>query len=487
MKRKINFPMLFRIIGFLLILEGVFMAIPLVTAIIYGESDWLKFTITCAVTITAGLAMSHIKPATKIIGKREGFLLTSLVWVIFSLFGLIPLMMGPDGISFSSAFFESISSFTTTGASGLPSDSPLLTHSVKMWQALMQWLGGMGIIIFTVAIIPTLNSSGGMQMFNAEATGVVKEKIMPRISQTAIALWGVYSVLTLALIFLLWIGPMTLFDSICHAFGTLSTGGYSSCPGSISDYDSDYVLIVITVFMFLGGINIANIYRAVTGRWERLRYDEVIRVYIGVILSFTFLFAIWRFFESDVTSWRDVTILPLFQVVSTITSTGYMAPEFSILGSFILALTFIMMLSGGCAGSTSGGAKLDRLIYLHKFLGNELKLVTHPNNIYSVRMNGSVINPEIVSKVIAFLCLYFVSIAVGGLLLSMMGLPAVDSFFSSFACISNTGFGASVTGYGDDYQTIPEAAKWVLSLLMLVGRLEIYTVLVLLTPAFWKR
>lgn len=487
MRRTINYGMLRRIIGALLLVESLFMIIPLCTCLYYRESDWFAFLVTIVATALAGSGMAYRKPASGRIGRRDGFLLTASVWIFFSLFGLIPFMLCSHSLDFSSAFFEAMSSFTTTGATGIDPAKGMPGYGIRMWQALMQWLGGMGIILFTLAIIPTLNTSGGVQMFNAEVTGVTHDKIMPRISQTAMALWGAYIMLTLMMIVLLWAGPMSLFDSICHAFGTLSTGGFSSRAASISEFESDYVVIVVTVFMFMGGLNLANLFRIAMHKWHIVRRDEVVRVYIGTIIVFTVLFAASHCLETKSFGWRDLTILPLFQVVSTITSTGYMAPGFSIFGSFILSLTFIMMLSGACAGSTSGGAKIDRLIYLKKYLANEIYLATHPNDIRSVRINGRVVNPDLVSKVVAFLCLYVVCIGVGGLLLSLLGLPSVDSFFSSFACISNSGFGASVTGYGDDYLTIPAAAKWILSALMLIGRLEIYTVMVLLMPGFWKR
>ncbi len=487
MKRRINYAMLRRIIGYLLGLEAIFMLVPLATCLYYGESDWIGFAGSAALTALIGYLMSRVKPESTRMGRREGFMLTASVWVVFSIFGLIPFMVSIHRLSFSSAFFEAMSSFTTTGATTINPDVVTLGYGLRMWQALMQWLGGMGIILFTLAILPALNSSGGMQMFNAEVTGITKDKLLPRVSFTAMALWGVYTVLTLIMVGLLWLGPMSFYDSLCHAFGTLSTGGFSSRVGGIAEFNSDYVIIVVTVFMFFGGMNIANLYRLALGKLTRVRQDEVIRVYVVGILAMTICFIIARLFEGPVTNWRDVTILPLFQVVSTITSTGYLAPGFTYFAPFLLALTFIMMLSGGCAGSTSGGAKIDRLVYLHKYLGNEIKLVSRPNDILPVRVNGTVIPAEIVSKVVAFLCLYFICIAVGGIVLSAMGLPAVDSFFSSFSCISNTGFGASVTGYGDDYLLIPDAAKWVLSGLMLIGRLEIFTVLVLFSPGFWNR
>lgn len=357
--RQINFSMLRRVIGGLMILEAFFMLLPLVTSLIYNESDWSSFAIAIGITGLTGFIIMRKRPESRRMGKREGFLLTSLVWIVFSFFGLIPFVINPHGIDFSSAFFEAMSSFTTTGATSVPSDSPLLTHGIKIWQAMMQWLGGMGIILFTLVIIPTLNSSGGMQMFNAEVTGVIKDKLMPRVSQTAAALWGVYLALTAVLAVLLWVGPMSLFDSICHAFGTMSTGGFSSRTGSVAEFESDYVLVVITIFMILGGINMASIFRAATGRIDRFRKDEIIKVYFGCIAAFTLLFAISKDIDGTASGWRDVTLLPLFQVVSTITSTGYVAPGFSIMTSFVLTLTFFMMFMGGCAGSTSGGAKIE--------------------------------------------------------------------------------------------------------------------------------
>lgn len=478
--------MLRRIIGGLLLVESLFMLIPLLTSFYFKESDWLAFLITIVITAASGFGMAFKKPESNRIGKREGFLLTASVWVFFSLFGLLPFMFCAHNLDFSSAFFEAMSSFTTTGATSIDTTN-LPSYGIRMWQALMQWLGGMGIILFTLAILPSLNTAGGVQMFNAEMTGITHDKIMPRISQTAMALWGAYIALTIIMIVFLWVGPMSLFDSICHAFGTLSTGGFSSRVGSISEFESDYVVIVVTIFMFLGGMNLANVFRIAMQKWHIVKRDEVVRVYIGSVLLFTLLFSITHYFNTGSTDWQDITIRPLFQVVSTITSTGFMAPGFGVFSSFLLALTFMMMMSGACAGSTSGGIKIDRIIVLKKFLANEIYLATHPIDIRSVRINGEVINPDLVRKVVAFICLYFACFCAGGLLLSLFGMPIVDSFFSSFSCISNTGFGASVTGYGANYTSIPAAAKWILSGLMLIGRLEIYTILVLVMPGFWKR
>jgi len=485
-KKFINFRILLNFIGWLLLLEAVFMLIPLITCIIYGESDWQVFAAVAGFTALTGSCLRRIEARSTRMGKREGFILTASVWVFFSLFGMLPYLFCSNHIGVSSAFFEAMSGFTTTGATTMTNPIDSMSHGIIIWQAMMQWIGGMGIIIFTLAVIPALNTSGGMLMFNAEATGVTHDKIRPRISQTAMALWGMYFLMTLVLILLLWIGPMDFFDSICHAFGTVSTGGFSSRAGSVAEFGSDYVLIVICIFMFLSGLNFAMLYKAVLGDWHRIRNDDVTKVYVGIIIVFSTFFAIGPIIKGADYSIHDVTIYPIFQVVSILTSTGYVIPEFSFWEPFILSLTFIMIFCGGCAGSTSGGAKIDRVIYLKRFIDNEIRHCIHPNSILSVRSNGKVANPDLVRKTIAFLCLFMMLIVSGGVALSFLGLPPVDSFFSSFSCICNTGLGASFTGYGDDFTTIPDAAKWILSFLMLTGRLEIYTVLILFTRPFWK-
>lgn len=478
--------MLTNVVGGLLLLEAIFMIIPIVTCLIFEESDWRVFTAVASVTALTGTLMRRIPLHSTRMGKRDGFILTASVWVFFSLFGMLPFIFCSTPVGTSSAFFEAMSGFTTTGATTMSIPISEMSHGIIIWQALMQWLGGMGIIIFTLAVVPALNTSGGMLMFNAEATGITHDKIRPRISQTAMALWGMYLAMTLVVIGLLWIGPMDFFDSVCHAFGTVSTGGFSSRKGSVAEFQSDYVLIVICIFMFLSGINFALLYKTALGGWKRLRNNDVLNLYVGIIVVFSALFIIGRVIKGDIESFRDVTLYPIFQVVSSLTSTGYLAPGFYMWEPFILSLTFIMMFCGGCAGSTSGGAKIDRVLYLKRFLDNELHHCIHPNSILSVRSNGKVINPDLVRKTIAFLCIFTLLIVCGGVIMSFLGLPPVDSFFSSFSCICNTGFGASLTGYGDDFTTIPDSAKWVLSFLMLTGRLEIFTIILLFTKPFWK-
>lgn len=486
-KPLINIAQLLRIIGLLMIFEAFFLIIPTLTCVYYGEKDWIPFGGTTILTAVIGILMlSRIRPRTGHMSKRDGFLLTALVWIVFSIFGMLPFLTCSTPLSISDAFFESMSGFTTTGASVLDNVSGM-SHGILIWRAMMQWIGGMGIILFTLAVVPMLNHSGGMQMFNAEVTGITHDKIRPRISQTAKSLWTVYLTLTVILVLLLWAGPMDFFDSICHALGAISTGGFSTESFGIVAYHSDYVKIVLTIFMFIGGINFALIYKTVSGNTRAIRHNDVLRAYVMTIAIFYVLFAITIISRGQCNSWQDITINPIFQIVSTITSTGYSSVNYEAWGPFVLALMFVLMFTGACAGSTSGGAKIDRMLYLIKNCRNEIYRCIHPNAILSVRINGKVINPDIVSKVIAFLCIYMLLIVAGGLTLSALDVPLIDSFFSAFSCISNTGLGAGVTGYGSSYEILPDAAKWVLSLLMLIGRLEIFTVLLLFTRVFWRK
>lgn len=483
----INIPELLRIIGLLLMFEALFLVAPTLTCLYYGESDWQPFAATTALTAIIGLLMiTRIRPRITFTGKREGFLLTASVWIIFSLFGMIPFLFCATPLSVSDAFFEAMSGFTTTGASVI-SSSAGISHGIQLWRALMQWVGGMGIILFTLAVVPMLNHSGGMQMFNAEVTGITHDKIRPRISQTAKSLWSIYLTLTLVLIGLLWLGDMELFECICHAFGSVSTGGFATDSLGVVAENSVYIKVVLTIFMFLGGVNFGLIFKTASGNVQALRHNDVLRTYILAIAVFYVLIALSVVVSGNAHDWRDVTVDPVFQVVSTITSTGYSYVGSHAPGYFVIALMLIMMFSGACAGSTSGGAKIDRLLFLFKNCRNEIYRCIHPNSIMPVRINGRVVNTDLVNKVIVFLCLYIMIVVGGGVILSALDVPPVDAFFSSFSCMSNTGFGASVTGYGSTYQLIPAAGKWVLSLLMLVGRLEIFTVVLLFTRVFWRK
>lgn len=482
----INFAAVLRVIGMLLTIEALFMLVPLVTCLAYGEDDVKAFGITVAVTLGVGCALAFgLRPSNPDMGKRDGFLLTALVWVFFSLFGMLPFMIGGAGMSVSDAFFEAMSGFTTTGASVIRSVDEL-SRGIVLWRSLMQWLGGMGIILFTLAVIPMLNHSGGMQMFNAEVTGITHDKLRPRISQTAKGLWSIYCVLTLLLALLLWVGPMDFYTALCYTFSTISTGGFTTTNAGIMEYGTLYVKVVLTVFMFLGGVSFSLMFRWWNGDHGSLWRNDVFRAYVRIILICLVLFIITIFAMGAYTGIQSVSIDPLFQIISTLTSTGFMVEGARNWGPFVISLLFVMMFFGSCAGSTSGGAKIDRMLFLIKNANNEVYRCVHPNTILGVRINGVTASYDTVNKVIAFLCIYMMLIVGGGIALTALDIPIVDAFFSSFACLSNTGLDVNITGYGDNYLALPDAGKWILSLEMLIGRLEIFTVLLLFTRGFWK-
>lgn len=486
-RKLINYPMLFKTMGWLVMIESAFMLFPIVVALIYHDDDWLGFSISAVVTFLCGLIMTRrIHPRYSQMGRREGFLLTASVWIFFSLFGMIPFLINIEGMSVADAFFESMSGFTTTGATVIASDVPI-DHGMHLWRALTQWIGGMGIILFTIAVVPMLNSSGGMQMFNAEVTGITHDKVRPRISQTAKMLWLTYISLTLLAFGCLWLGPMNWFDSLCHAFGTMSTGGYSSHPDGLNGFNSVYVYSIITLFMYLGGLNFGLLIRAVSGNVKALWRNEVWRAFTLCIFIMYICFAVNNLIMQGFDDWQLLTVKPLFQIVSMFTSTGYTVTGFASWGTVILALMFVMMFIGGCAGSTSGGAKIDRIIFLAKYCRNEIIRCVHPNTITAVKLNGRVQPFPLVSKVVAFILLYILVIIVGAIIIMIFGEDLQHSFFSAMSCVTNSGISAGDVFYSNDFSVFSEPAKCVLSLLMLVGRLEIYTILILLTKAFWRR
>lgn len=487
--RSLNYAMIARTLCFLLLFEAGFMIVPIIVAIVNDEFNALRvFSFSMALTGLVGLSgYFFIKPARRELSKYDNVLLTALVWIVFSFFGLVPYMLVEScHLNFSQAYFEAMSGFTTTGASLIPS-ADSLDYAIHMWRCLTEWIGGLGIIIFTLALVPMLNSSGGVQMFNAEQNKVGNDKVSPRISTTARKLWGVYIMLTLVLFGLLCFGPMTPFEAACHSLSTLSTGGISTTSSGINDFSTLYVKILITIFMFLGGVNFSLVYCAAMGKPRALFHNETFLTYCKVIGVATVVFIIGICNSHSAHTIENVTIDPLFQVVSFITSTGFMLTEFNYWGPGLMAVALLLIFAGGCAGSTSGGAKIDRIVYLFKFLRNEIKRTLRPNAVLPVRVSRRVIPSQQVSKVVAFLFLYVIVSVVGSLALSILNVPIEDAFISSMAAMGNSSLSISDTSLGADYQNMGPAAHYILSTLMLIGRLEIFTILVLLSPGFWRK
>lgn len=486
LRKQINWKALIRIHGFLLVILSLFMLAPLGVALLHNGPDIKAFAIASASAMGSGcLAMFLCRNHRGIqLGKREGFLLTSSVWIVLSLFGMLPFIIGKPHLGLTDAFFESMSGFTTTGASTI-TDFGAFTYAMHLWRCMMQWMGGMGIIIFTVALLPMLNSSGGLQMFNAEATGITHDKITPRVSQTAKRLWVLYIILTALLTGLLMLGPMNTFESICHAMSTMSTGGFSTSPDGIGAWGSNYVNFVIMIFMFVGGINFVLLYKLSLGKVRQAWDDEILRAYVKIILIFSLLIAVVGYLNDAGDSLVDYVLYPLFNTVSTISSTGYDVGNICSWGGVVFPILLLLMVVGGCAGSTSGGAKIDRILYLWKNCRNELRRTVHSNRYYPLTVNRRPGGPDVLSKVTAFVVIYIGLIFLGGIVLTLTGMDTGDAFISTLACIGNTA--SSAEGVAESFSSITDGGKWLLSILMMAGRLEIFTVLVLLTPTFWRR
>lgn len=486
--RQLNFRLIGRIFGILLLIESIFMLLSGIVSILYKEHDMWAFLIATGITAGAGSFMAYKgKGFETQIGKREGFFIVAVSWVLFSLFGMLPFVISGAIPSITDAFFETMSGFTTTGASILLNIDEL-PHGILFWRSIIQWLGGMGIIVFTLALMPMF-SSGGIQLFNAEVPGLTHDKIRPRIQHTAKRLWYSYFLITMICAGFLWLGPMNLFDAICHSFTTLATGGYSTHQASIAYWDSAYIEYVICFFMFIAGTNFTLVYFLLTGKGERFGKDEEFRWYLAIVGIFTLITMIAFWLTNQGWGFEATFRASLFQIITILTTTGYAGihADYVVWGPIFWVITLMVMAMGACAGSTSGGIKIIRIMVLLKNTFNEMFRQVHPNAIVPVRINKHVISFDLVSKVLAFIFVYLMLTVLSIFFLTSLGVGFDTAIGSSLTCISNVGPGLGITGPAGSFAPLPGAAKWFLSFLMLVGRLELFTVLVLFTPGFWKK
>ncbi|WP_297091667.1 potassium transporter TrkG [uncultured Draconibacterium sp.] len=479
-----NLKIIFRVLGFLLIVEGIAMCIALLVALIYGESDILAFLISAGINLAIGGAIAvGTTKAKKEIGKREGFIIVSMVWIVFSFFGSLPYIISGSIPSFTDAFFETISGFTTTGSSIL-NDIEALPHGMLFWRSITQWLGGMGIIVLSLAILPVFGI-GGMQLFMAEVPGPTPDKISPRIKQTAKTLWVIYLAFTIAETLLLWIGGMSFFDAICHSFTTMATGGFSTKQASIAHWPSPFIQYVIIIFMFLAGTNFTLSYFAIKGKFSVAYKDEEFKYYSFFTLGFTALIFIGLLITTQLgveKAFRDA----LFQVITIITTTGYATADYLTWAPVLTMLIFLLFFFGGSAGSTGGGIKIMRIVVLLKNGYYELKRLVHPNAIIPVRFNKHSVDAKIVTNVLAFFMIYFVIFAFSTVIFTLIEPDMESSMGAVATCLGNIGPGLGSVGPAENFYHIKPVGKWFLSFLMLLGRLELFTVLVLFSPSFWK-
>ncbi len=485
MNSNLRFSTVFRVLGWLLLIEALFLLIPFGVSLAYGEDDWWTFlTASAAAALSGGAAALSMKGCPTRLARLDAFLLTTLVWILFSAFGMIPFALGPLQADVASAFFETMSGFTTTGATVI-ADVESQTHGLLIWRSLTQWIGGLGIVLFILAVLPALNQDGGISMFNAEMTGISHDKLHPRIRQTARSLWEVYSALTLLLALLLLAGPLDAFESACQAMSTLSTGGFSTRNASIAGFGSEYVAWVITLFMMTGGVSFTLLYGLLHGGVRAFMRNTVLRAYIGIMAAIYLLIVVSRILCDPAAGVAGWVLEPLFLIGSAITTTGFSYTPFAGWGPLALTAVFFMMLTGACAGSTTGAIKIDRIAAMFKGAVNEVTRTLFPNRLTRVEINGRQIPPAQLTRVWAFLAIYLSLTFATTAVLAACGYSFIDSLFASVSCIGNNGLGYGATG--GSYAGIPAGAKWMLSALMLTGRLELFTVLALLSPSFWKK
>lgn len=483
---KFNFRFILKTIGFLLIIESILLMISAVVSFYYHETQsGDAFLISGSLTIGTGIMLRVFgtEPRERYIGKREGFLVVTLSWVIMSAFGMLPFYLSGAIPKMSNAYFETMSGFTTTGSTILHNiDS--MPKGILFWRSLTQWVGGLGIVVFAIAVLPIIGGNAS-HLYDAETTGIVRDRFQPRIAEVAKRLIFTYLTITGAAFVLLYFGPMNIFDSICHTMTTVSTGGFSTKQASVAYWNSSYVEYVMSVFMFVCGINFTLLYFLLKGKPKKILQDEEIRWYFFIYIFSTIIIAGGLVISGQIDVKTDAFRTSLFQVTSAITTTGFSTADFTTWGPFYMFMMYFLMIICSCAGSTSGGVKVIRLVVLVKNAINEFKLQVHPNAILPVRINNHVLSIDIVTKILAFIFLYLMILFISFLILSATGVNFADAMTASISSLGNTGLGSFESS--GHFGGISDGGKWFMSFLMLTGRLELFTVLSLFIPGFWKK
>lgn len=485
--------------GALLLIEAFFMGITTLFSWLFGDAEDGAFLVSTLLTLVCGIIGLLIgRHASSHVGEREGYVIVASVWIVFSAFGMLPYYLSGAIPSLTNAWYETMSGFTTTGATIL-SNVEGLSHSLLLWRSLTQWLGGLGIIVLCIALLPMFGL-GGMQLYAAEVTGVNYEKVSPRIADTAKRLWGLYILLTLSEILFLCLAGMTPFDAVCHSFTTVATGGFSTKNLSVMEY-GPAVHYIIAVYMLLSGINFALLIYCVMGKPERLFNDEETRWYMGAVGVCTVLLAIGLFIHYGfvdenwhICSYQDgfryaerAFRKGFFMVTSAMTSTGFAASDYMAWPKIFWVMVFFMMFTGGSSGSTAGGIKWVRLLIFAKSGIAEFKRRIHPNAIIPIKINNQALSHETISNIMAFMMWYILIIVVTVLIFCACGVNFDEAIGTTVSAIGNVGVSIGQFGPLGSYAEFPVAAKWWMTFVMLIGRLEIFTVLLLFTKALWKK
>lgn len=493
---RLNFRIIFHLMGLLLLVNGGFMLIAALMSWIYGDGVGVQMLMAGITTLAiGGSTMLATKNHRKEISKKDGYVIVTFGWIFMSLAGTLPYVFTASIPSFTNAFFETMSGYTTTGATIL-NDIESMPEGVLFWRSITHWIGGMGIIVLAIAILPLLGI-GGMQLFAAEAPGPGGDKLHPRITDTAKRLWLIYVGYTLIETFLLKVAGMSFFDAINHSLSTLSTGGFSTKNASIAHWNHNpWIQYIIIVFMFLAGTNFVLSYFAFKRKFRRIFEDDEFKLYASFIVAFTLIAALVIYFRADVIASDTLPMVwgpfesavrhGLFQVLAVVTTTGFVTADFTAWTPFLTIFFFGLMFLGGSSGSTSGGVKIVRHLIMIKNGVLEFKRALHPNAILPVRYNNKAVQQPIVYNILGFFILYMLSFIMGVLVFSWLGLDYKTALGGAASTLGNVGPALGDLGPVESYAKLPVAAKWWATLLMLIGRLELFTVLIVLTPFFWR-
>ena len=480
----INFRIIARVFSLLLIVEGFFMLVSAGVSFLYHEHAATSFCYSAFITIVTGvLVFTPFRNEERIFGNKEGYIIVTGIWLIFSIFGTLPFLISGSITSFGDAFFESMSGFTTTGATIL-TNVESMPHGILFWRSLTQWLGGIGIIFISLSVIPVFKSFN-IQIAAIEFSGQTTDKIHPRIKDAAKRLIGIYLSLTLVEVALLIIGGMPYFDAICHSFSTLSTGGFSTRNNGIAAFSTPYIMIVLTVFMFIAGTNMTLIYFGLKGRFKKLIGNNEFVFYSLICFIFVALVSLILYFKSGF-PFGKALLDSAFHVISIISTTGFYTQDHNLWGNIILIVFFILMFTGGTSGSTAGGIKIVRLLLITKNTRQELKRLIHPNAFIPVRLDNRIISQNTIYNLLVFIILYFFVMCLGTFIISFMGYDIITSFSTSASMLGNIGPGLRTFGPFTNYSALPMAGKWFLSVMMLLGRLELLTVMILFSKNFYR-
>lgn len=481
-----DFRSVMHIIGLLLCIESIAMILPLFIDLFYNNSDWKTFLFSALITFFIGLMLYYSFRKEKIIIKvRQAFVLTILSWLIIAIFASFPFIFTSANLNYTDAFFESISGITTTGAT-IINNLDQLHHGILLWRSLLQWFGGVGIIVLAMAILPTLQI-GGMQLLHIEQDDPY-EKTLPKINQFIVEIFILYSSLTIFCSILYYINGMNGFDSITHAMTTISTGGFSTHNLSFSYFNSIKLEIVSIIFMIIGSLPFVVFLKFIHGDKKSLFKDDQIKLFFIILLSLMFITSIWLFNNIHINNLPYSIRITLFNITSILTGTGFTSDNYNSWGSFGLVIMIIIMFIGGCAGSTTGGIKIFRLQLLFRGTKTQIKKLTQPHGVFITSFNGRSVTDDTYNSIMGFFFIYILIFILASIALSFYNLDFITSISAAASAISNVGPGLGHNiGPSGNYSSLPDGAKWILSLTMLMGRLELFTFLVILSLSFWKK